>query len=202
MVMSAALLISGVLAIAPASWAQGNSPVDLFDDRFAGGADPGPVYRIQPNDLLRIFVYGEEELSGPVLVRPDGRISVPLAQDVQAAGLTPEQLKLAIEERLRGPIVDPNVTVSVEAIQSYRVFVTGEVRLPGVFASEKPINVLQALTLAGAFLDWAKPNDTVIIRGSGTDGVIFDFEYDRVIRGERLDQNILLQSGDVVVVPR
>jgi polysaccharide export outer membrane protein len=94
------------------------------------------------------------------------------------------------------------VTVSVEAIQSYRVFVTGEVRLPGVFASEKPINVLQALTLAGAFLDWAKPNDTVIIRGSGTDGVIFDFEYDRVIRGERLDQNILLQSGDVVVVPR
>jgi len=197
------LALLAVLAAAPPASAQGNSPLELFEDRFAGDPDPSPFYLIQPKDLLRIFVYGEPELSGPVLVRPDGRISVNLAQDVQAAGLTPGQLKTALETRLLEYLEVPNVTVIVEQIyDGYRVFVTGEVRTPGAIASDRPITVLQALAQAGSFDEYARKNDIVIMRGSGRSALIFNFHWDRVIRGERLEQNIELESGDVVVVPR
>ena len=191
-------------AATPSAHAQAPQPAlpdQIFSDIFGNADLELPQYLIQPNDLLRIFVYGEPDLSSQALVRPDGQISVPLAQDIQAAGLNPGQLRLKIEERLSQFLDVPNVTVIVEAIQSYRVFVTGMVQQPGALMSETPITVLQALALAGGFQEFAKRNDTVVIRNAGTEGVLFEFEYDRVIEGANFDQNMLLESGDVVVVP-
>ncbi len=162
---------------------------------------PPSLYIIQPNDLLAIFVWKEPNLSGKVTVRPDGRISFPLVQDMQAAGLNPGQLKNKIEESLREYIEVPNVTVVVEAIQSYKVYVTGKVTKPGMIMSEKPISVLQAISMAGGFLEFSNPAETVIIRNTGEDSTLYKFNYPEVIRGRNFSQNMLLRSGDVVVVP-
>ena len=160
-----------------------------------------PLYVIQPNDLLRIFVFNEAELSGQVLVRPDGRISLPLVQDLQAAGLNPGELKERVEERLLEYISVPNVTVIVDAIQSYRVYVTGQVREPGAITAQEPLSVLQAISLAGGFLDFANLEEIVIIRATGENSRLFRFNYSEVIRGMNYNQNMLLRSGDVVAVP-
>jgi len=160
-----------------------------------------PLYLIQPNDVLSIFVYKEPNLSGKVTVRPDGRISFPLIQDLQAEGLNPGQLKEKIEAELKEYIDAPNVTVIVEAILSYRVYVTGKVGKPGMITSEKPINVLQALSLAGGFQEFANQAETVIIRNSGEDSTLYRFNYPEVIKGKNFSQNMPLKSGDVVVVP-
>jgi len=177
------------------------------EDIFAGIFGPGesgtePVYVVQPNDVLQVFVYEEPELSGRVLVRPDGRISVPLVQDLVAAGLTPAQLKRALEQRLTQYLAVPNVTVIVEEIRSYRVFVTGQVREPGGIFSEKPITVLQAISTAGGFQEFARENDIVVIRSDEHGHVNrFDFDYGKFLKGEDTVQNLVLESGDVVVVP-
>ncbi len=160
-----------------------------------------PLYIIQPNDLLRIFVFNEADLSGQVLVRPDGRISLPLVQDMQAAGFNPGELKKAIEESLLEFIEVPNVTVIVDAIQSYRVYVTGMVGSPGAIMTERPISVLQAISLAGGFQAFADPDAIVIIRATGEDTKLFRFNYSEVVKGENFNQNMLLKSGDVVAVP-
>ncbi|PYS32134.1 MAG: sugar transporter [Acidobacteria bacterium] len=161
----------------------------------------GPLYIIQPNDVLEIYVWKEPELTRKVLVRPDGRISFPLVQDMQAAGMSPADIKLEVERELKKYIEVPNVTVIVDAIQSYRVFVTGKVGKPGVIAVEKPITVLQALALAGGFLDFANPAEMVVIRNTGSGNVLFRFNYPEVIKGKNFNQNMLLRSGDVIVVP-
>jgi polysaccharide export outer membrane protein len=160
-----------------------------------------PLYLIQPNDVLQIFVWKEPNLSMKVTVRPDGRISFPLVQDMQAAGLNPDQLKSKIELSLREFIDVPNVTVIVDAIQSYKVYVTGKVGKAGMIASEKPLSVLQAISLAGGFQEFANEAETVVIRGSGEGSVLFRFNYPEVIKGKNFSQNMLLKSGDVVIVP-
>lgn len=159
------------------------------------------VYIIQPNDLLDIFVYKDTTLSRKVLVRPDGRISFPLIQDMQAAGLNPTQLKAKIEESLKEYIEVPNVTVIVDAIQSYKVFVTGKVSKPGEITAVKAISVLQALAIAGGFTEFASPDQIVVIRNTGEDSVLYRFNYPEVIKGKNFSQNMLLRTGDVVVVP-
>lgn len=181
------------LVLAPPAFAQDLAAPD------PPSADP--LYIIQPNDLLNVFVYNEPDISGQVLVRPDGRISLPLVQDMQAAGFNPGELKLRIEERLREFIQVPNVTVIIVAIQSYRVYVTGQVTGPGEIMVEKPINVLQAISLAGGLLSTATPEDIVILRNAGDNSKLFRFNYPEAIRGENFNQNMLLKSGDVVVVP-
>jgi polysaccharide export outer membrane protein len=158
-------------------------------------------YIIQPSDVLQIFVYKEPTLSGKVTVLPDGRISFPLIQDMQAAGLNPGQLKAKIEEALKEYLDAPNVTITVEAIQSYKVYVEGKVGKSGMIMSEKPINVLQALAIAGGLAEFANPAETVIIRNSGEESTLFRFNYPEAIKGKNFSQNMLLRSGDVVVVP-
>ncbi len=164
-------------------------------------APPVPLYVIQPNDVLEVFVWKEPELTRKVLVRPDGRISFPLVQDLQAAGISPGELKEQIEKRLKEYLSAPNVTVIVDNILSYRVFVIGKVQKPGAIVVEKPITVLQALALAGGFQDYAKESDVTVIRSSGDQKNVFEFSYKDVVRGKKPEQNILLRSGDVVVVP-
>ena|SRR5438552_9498086 len=160
-----------------------------------------PPYVVQPNDLLEIYVWKDTNLTRKVIVRPDGRISFPLIQDMPVAGLSPEAIKYEIEQKLKDYIEAPNVTVIVEAIQSYRVFVTGKVSKPGAIAAEKPISVLQALALAGGFLEFANPADMVIIRHTGKENILFRFNYVEAIKGKNFNQNMLLETGDVIVVP-
>jgi len=158
-------------------------------------------YIIQPNDLLEIYVHNEPKLSVKVTVLPDGRISIPLVQDMKAAGLNPAQLKAKLEAALKQFLEIPNVTVSVQNIQSYKVYVEGKVQKGGVIMSEKPISVLQALAIAGGLADFASPADIVVIRNSGEDSTLFKINYPELIKGRNFSQNMLLRSGDVLVVP-
>jgi polysaccharide biosynthesis/export protein len=162
---------------------------------------PDPLYVIQSNDMLEIFVWKEPDLTRKVLVRPDGRISFPLVQDLQAAGISPSELKSQVEKKLSEFLSAPEVTIIVDAIQSYRIYVLGKVQKPGVISVEKPVTVLQALALAGGFQDYAKDQEMTIIRSYGKENILFEFNYREVIRGKRPEQNITLRAGDVVVVP-
>jgi len=162
---------------------------------------------IQPNDKLTIDVYKNPDLSRQITVQPDGLISIPLVQSIKAAGLTPSQLKVELEKRLKEYLEVPTVTVIIDAIQSYRVYVTGKVQKPGVIVSERPLTVLQALALAGGFQEYAKKDQITIVRtispqvGKGQQDIKYPFDHDRVIDGTKQTQNIFLLSGDVVNVP-
>ena len=162
---------------------------------------------IQPNDKLTIDVYKNPDLSRQVTVQPDGLISISLVQSLQAAGLTPAQLKLEIEKRLKDYLEVPTVTVIIDAIQSYRIYVTGKVQKGGILTSERPLTVLQALALAGGFQEYAKRDQITIVRTIPTRGATgkqdtkYPFDYEKVIDGTKQLQNIYLESGDVVNVP-
>lgn len=160
-----------------------------------------PFYVIRSGDVLDIFVWKEPELSRKVLVRPDGRISFPLIQDLEASGMTPIELKEKIESMLGEFLASPNVTVIVDQINNYTIYVTGKVNGPQGLTLPKPVNVLQAIALVGGFAEFADEGDIKIIRAYGDEYVYLDFNYKDVIKGKRTEQNIVLRSGDVVVVP-
>ncbi|MDR2214530.1 MAG: polysaccharide biosynthesis/export family protein [Nevskiaceae bacterium] len=172
---------------------------------FAQDAPPIPPdasYLIEPGDVLVVSVWREPDLTSEVTVRPDGQVSLPLAGEVQAAGGTVEDLRKAVDARLREKYLpDPVVTVSVKAVTGSRIYVMGKVNRPGEFLLSRPIDVMQALALAGGSTPYANMNGIQILRRSGDTQVSLPFRYDEVMRGQRLHQNILLQSGDTVVVP-
>ena len=159
------------------------------------------AYRVQPGDVLTISVWKERDLQGEILVRPDGGVSFPLAGDVSADGKTTQELTDALAAKLKRFIPDPVVTVSVKQIGGNRVYVLGKVNRPGEFMFSKPVDVMQALALAGGATPFAEVNDIRILRREG--GVLrsLPFRYAEVERGKELAQNVLLQSGDTVVVP-
>jgi polysaccharide biosynthesis/export protein len=158
-------------------------------------------YVIGAEDVLNIDVWKEQEISKSVPVRPDGKISLPLLNDVQAAGLTPMQLQTSLTEGLKKFISDPQVTVIVTQINSRRVFVLGEVMHPGAFPLLPHMNVLQALSTAGGFSQFAKESGVYVLRTVNGRQVTFPFNYKDVVRGKRSDQNIELKPGDTIVVP-
>lgn len=158
-------------------------------------------YKIGPQDLLRIDVWKEAEISRTAPVRPDGKISLPLLNDIQAAGLTPMQLSTVIAEGLKKYVQNPQVTVSVAEINSRRVYVTGEVTKPGAFPLLPDMTVLQALSGSGGFTQFAKLKGIYVLRMENGKQVKHPFNYKDVVSGKAAEQNILLQPGDVVVVP-
>ena len=160
-----------------------------------------PLYKIGPQDVLRIDVWKEPEISRTVPVRPDGRISLPLLNDVQAAGLTPIQLAGILSEGLKKYITNPQVTVGVTEINSRRVYVTGEVTKPGAFPLQSNMNVLQALTNSGGFTQFAKVKGIYVLRTEDGKQVKHPFNYKDVVSGKHPDLNIVLRPGDVIVVP-
>ena len=160
-----------------------------------------PAYRIGPEDVLEIFVWKEPELQREVLVRPDGGISFPLAGDLEAAGRTPVEVQEELTKRLQRYIPEAVVTVTVTKVAGYRIFVVGKVTNPGQFVVGRYVNVLQALTLAGGLTPYASENKIKVVRKKGGREITFPFQYSSVKKGRKLEQNILLQSGDVVVVP-
>lgn len=161
-----------------------------------------PYYVIGPSDVLEVAVWREDALSRTdVLVRPDGRLSMPLLDDVMAAGRTPMQLKLIIAKKLKQFVEAPKVYITVANPRSHYFAVMGNVAKPGYYPMLTPTTVLQALAKAEGFNEWADKDDTVVLRGVGTEQKRHPFEYSEVISGEKLEQNILLEPGDVVLVP-
>jgi polysaccharide export outer membrane protein len=158
-------------------------------------------YEVQPGDLLQVSVWKEQDLDRQVLVRPDGGFSFPLAGDVNAIGKTTEQLRGELTERLSRFIPDLFVTVAVLEINGNKVYVIGQVNQPGQFVMNPRVDVMQALSLAGGTTAFASPNDIFVLRREGNAQRRLPFNFGDVARGRNLEQNILLRSGDVVVVP-
>lgn len=180
---------------APPSPAQAPAPV-----LPTGVAEPAD-YLIGADDLLTVFFWREKEMSGDVAVRPDGRISLPLINDIQAAGLTPAQLRLNITEAAGKYIDDPTVTVVVKTINSRKVFITGQIAKPGAYPLMAPTLVMQMITLAGGVLEYADQENIGILRSVNGKQTRLRFNYKDVARGKRLEQNIELKPGDTIVVP-
>jgi polysaccharide export outer membrane protein len=151
--------------------------------------------------VLRIDVWKEPEITRSVPVRPDGKITLPLLNDVQAAGLTPMELAHVIRDELKKYINDPQVTVSLEQINSRRIYVTGEVTRPGAFPLLPNMTVLQALTSAGGFTQFAKLKGIYVLRMEGGKQLKLPFNYKAVISGKKPEDNIQLQPGDTIVIP-
>ena len=173
----------------------------LSAEESAGEVQAPSQYIIGPEDVLEISVWKEPDLQREVLVRPDGRISFPLAGDFKAAGRTPDQVQQVITQRIQRYIPEPVVTVTVKNIGGNKIYVIGQVKSPGAYVIGRYVDVLQALTLAGGLTEFAKEGDIRIIRrGAGKESV-FPFEYNDVKKGRKLQQNIILQGGDTVVVP-
>lgn len=159
------------------------------------------AYRIGPEDVLEISVWKEEALRKEVLVRPDGEISFPLAGDIRAAGRTVAEVREEVAKRIEKYVPDPVVSVLVLRVASNRIFVIGRVAKPGDFPAGRYIDVLQALAMAGGLTPFAEEKAIKVIRKQGGGDVVLPFDFRAVSRGEKLEQNIRLQGGDVVVVP-
>ena len=158
-------------------------------------------YIIGPGDVLDISVWKDEALTRSCVVRPDGFISFPLIGDVRASGKTSQQLKLEMENRLIRYVPGLTLSLEIKQINSMIVYVIGKVNIPGRFVVNANIDVLQALSTAGGLNPFAKENDIKIFRKDKDETTIFPFQYDKVVDGKRLEQNIQLNRGDIVVVP-
>lgn len=165
------------------------------------GAPTDPNYVIGPQDTLDISVWKEPDLTRTVPVRPDGKISLPLLDDVQAGGLTPVQLRAQITEKLKKYLTDPQVTVVVTTIASQRVYVLGEVTRAGAYQLLSGMTVLQALSSAGGFTQFANPKNVYVLRMENGKQVKHPFNYKDVVNGKSPEQNVELKTGDTIVVP-
>lgn len=171
------------------------------EQRAPEGVEIPPGYVIGTDDVLSVVFWREAEMSAEAVVRPDGMISLPLLNDVTAAGLTPEALRLVLTERAAQFIEDPTVTVVVRAINSRKVFITGQVARPAAYPLSGPMTVVQLITTAGGLQDWAKTRDIIILRQENGKPVTLPFDYREILRGRKLDLNIELKPGDTVIVP-
>ena len=185
------LLAVAAIALMPVAFSQTASPAN----------DQSRNYKIQPGDLMEISVWREDYLEREVIVQPDGKISFPLVGTVNAAGTTVEAVQTLVAQRLTQYIPDPVVTVSIKEIRGNRVYVLGQVKNPGQFIMNPTVDVIQALALAGGTTTFAELNEIKILRRNGNSQELIEFRYADIARGRNLEQNIVLQSGDVVIVP-
>jgi polysaccharide export outer membrane protein len=162
---------------------------------------PDQSYKVLPGDILQVSVWREEALQGEVLVRPDGAFSFPLCGDISARNKSVTELQQEITTRLSRYISDPVVTVAVSQILGNKVYVIGQVNNPGTFIVNPQVDVLQALSMAGGTTPFADLNEIKILRRVGGSQTALSFRYDEVSKGKNLAQNVVLKSGDVVVVP-
>ena len=160
-----------------------------------------PPYEINAGDLLQVSVWKEPDLQLDVLVRPDGGFSMPLIGEVAAAGKTVAALQEEISKRISTYVPDAVVTVSVHQLSGDKIYVLGKVARPGEFAVNRYVDVMQALSMAGGTTTFADLNDITILRRDDSGQQAIAFNYDQVSAGKHLEQNIILRSGDVVVVP-
>lgn len=153
-------------------------------------------YSIGPEDVLFIQVWREQDFTRTLAVRPDGKITMPLLGDLQAAGLTPIQLTKELTDKLAQYVNHPDVTITVEQVRSKKYYIDGGVSRPGEYSLVTPIRVLEALSKTGGFQEFADKKHITILRGNKT----FKFNYLEVIRGKHMEQNIFLENGDHIIV--
>lgn len=187
------------------------TPAGTFKPAAAGVAQPqvrppqavtAPAdYIIGPDDILTIAYWREKDLSADVVVRPDGKISLPLVNDIQAAGMTPDQLRDAVQKAAGRYVTDPSVTIVVKQINSRKVFVTGNVNKPGPVPMNEAMTVLQVLAMSGGLTEFANEKEILILRTERGQPQTYKFNYKDVRRGKSLQQNIVLKPGDTIVVP-
>jgi polysaccharide export outer membrane protein len=190
-----------VLALA-ASLAATHGAVARAQDRPAGTESPAN-YVIGPDDVLSVVFWRDKELTSDVVVRPDGKISLPLLNDIQAGGLTPAQLRDVVSAQARRFVEEPTVTVIVKQIKSRKLFITGQVDKPGLYALGGPTTVLQLIAMAGGLKEFADGRRILIMRSDAAARrqIGFLFNYEQVRTGKNLEQNIELKPGDTVIVP-
>jgi polysaccharide export outer membrane protein len=199
------LLLAGMLTVG--AWAQA-SPKAAAEPQPAAAdkttSEPksvaGPDYIIGADDMLHISVWKEPDLTETLPVRPDGKISLPLLNDVVAAGLTPTQLADSITTKLKKFISDPRVTVVVTAMNSQKIYILGEVLHPGTTILQPNMTVLQALASAG-FTQFANTKSIYLLRNDNGKQQKISVHYRELVKGEQIDQNIVLKPGDTIVVP-
>ncbi len=194
------LLIGGVLLFStPSAFPQAGKGVLSQKQSQAEVTADSNQYVIGPEDLLYVHVWKEESLSRTVPVRIDGKISLPLIDEVKAAGLTPLQLKENLISRFKEFVDIPNVSVIVMEANSFKVFVSGQVKTPGVVRLRSETAILQIIPMVGGFTEWAKQKKVLIVRmENGTEKRI-TVNYKRIVDGK--DPNIILQAGDTIIVP-
>jgi len=158
-------------------------------------------YVIGSEDVLYIHVWKEESLSKTVSVRMDGMISMPLVDEIQAAGITPLQLKEKLTEKLKDFVEAPNVTVIVMEANSFKVYVSGQVKNPGVLKLRSETSLAQVISMVGGFSDWANQSKIIIIRKENGKEKRFTVNYKKIVKGKDLSLNILLKPGDTIIVP-
>ena len=165
------------------------------------GTKAGPEYVIGPDDVLDVSVWKEPDLTRTLQVRPDGKISMPLLNDVQAAGYTANQLSQSIGEKLKKFLTAPQVTVILTQVNSQRVYVTGEVTRPGAYPVLPGMTILQAITSAGGLTQFANGKKIFLMRNENGIQAKYPFSYKDVLDGRRAEENLPVKAGDTVVVP-
>jgi polysaccharide export outer membrane protein len=190
-----------MLALAsPPSTALAQGPPAQGAPAVTGVALPSD-YVIGAEDVLGVLFWREQEMSGDVVVRPDGMVTLALIGELKAAGLRPEALRDAIQAAATKFLADANVTVVVRQINSRKVFITGQVARPGEFPLSSPRTVLQVIALSGGLTEYAEGDKVTIMRTEGAATQTFKFNYKEVTKGKKIEQNILLKPGDTIVVP-
>jgi len=197
-----ALLMTAPLAAQSPNPSNGVAPVRAPVAAPVVPTDPAlpKDYVIGVEDVLNVVFWRDKDLSTEVIVRPDGKISLPLLADVPAAGMTPVQLAAAVQQAAAQFVRDSGATVIVKEIHSRKVYVVGEVTKPGTYALGGEMNVLQLIAEAGGFVEDAKKNDVVIVRTENGKERRFKFNYNEVVRGKNVQQNIRLLPGDMILV--
>jgi polysaccharide export outer membrane protein len=165
---------------------------------IAGAAE---AYTLNPGDILSISVWNEEALQQEMMVLPDGTISFPLVGIINVATKTPAQVQLKIKEKLSRVIPDPEINIIVRSVNGNNIFVIGKVNKPGQISMIRPTDIMQALSLAGGLTPYAKSENIRIIRRTGKGQKVIKFDYTEIADGNALETNILLKSGDTIVVP-
>jgi len=207
--------IAGTLAITAAALPQGQNPQgqkslssgpvsESSSERpsvVGSAAKISPDYVIGPDDVLDVSVWKEQDLTRSLQVRPDGRISMPLLNDVQAAGFTPSQLAQNIGEKLKKYLTAPQVTVIVTQINSQRVYVIGEVTRPGAYPLLPGMNILQAISSAGGLTQFANSKKIFLMRNENHIQTKYPFSYKEVLDGRKAEENLPVKAGDTIVVP-
>lgn len=171
---------------------------------FAGAdqsTEVGKDYLIGVGDVLEVQVWQEPELSRTVTVRLDGKVSLPLVGDIDAAGQSTGNLDRLLEKRFSDLVTEPSVSVMLVESRSRRYYVVGQVGQPGEFAIDYPLTLLQVIARSGGFQEWAKKDEIKIIRRQDGREEFFTFNYDSFVKGKDLDQNLLIVPGDTVIVP-
>ncbi len=158
-------------------------------------------YKLGPEDSLEIYVWKEEDLNKTVVVRPDGAVSFPLVGDLHVAGKTVKQVQAALTERIRKYIPAAVVTVTVTEVKGYKIYVLGKVVNPGEYVLGSYVNIAKALTMADGLTPYASEKNIKVIRNENGKEMVFKFNYARFRKGKDMQRNIVLKSGDVVVVP-